>query len=498
MQKPWFKIKRYPHIGMPILPKDVKAIQSYIKDPGKVESHPFLPFIHRTKIQRRFRPEVNNDLIRSKLRFPGEKERDLFYASHVDANIFSYYARMLQENYEVKLQARNLHAVATAYRAVKDPLTQRSMNNVDFAAEIFKEVRDSSEDCVVICMDIKNFFPSLDHTYLKRKWRDIMGFGSSMPNDHYAVFRAITQFSYVNEDEIYETFRKSIIVSSKAGNIRRKPISHIRYLKSENAIAFCEVPGVEVLRDGGLIQSNKREPLKEGSDLYVSRLRGIPQGSSISATLANIYMLDVDSGLHSYAKNVGGIYRRYSDDLIISVPLQYKSEAIRLASKWIADVSLTVQDSKNQIYACKTDGTITDISNPKNYRVGSIEYLGLRFDGRKVYLKSQSLAKYYRKFKRSIRRGEYFSRTIKNKTSGSVFKRKLYKRFTIKGAGRRRLYTQVKEAKTHRITGTRYDWGNFHTYTQMAHATIEQSGLDSGIAKQMGKSWTKFHDYLSR
>ena len=52
-------------------------------------------------------------------------------------------------------------------------------------------------------------------------------------------------------------------------------------------------------------------------------------------------------------------------------------------------------------------------------------YLGFEYDGEKVLLKSASLAGFYRKMKKSIRRGIYYS--IKHKKE--VFKRRLYKKY---------------------------------------------------------------------
>ena len=47
---------------------------------------------------------------------------------------------------------------------------------------------------------------------------------------------------------------------------------------------------------------------------------GIPQGSPISGTLANIYMLEIDKIIAEYIDNLNGYYIRYSDDFIIIIP----------------------------------------------------------------------------------------------------------------------------------------------------------------------------------
>ena len=63
-------------------------------------------------------------------------------------------------------------------------------------------------------------------------------------------------------------------------------------------------------------------------------------------------------------------------------------------------------------------------------------YLGFEYDGEKILLKSASLAGFYRKMKKSIRRGIYYS--IKH--NNELFKRRLYKKFTFRGARRYKIY----------------------------------------------------------
>ena len=47
---------------------------------------------------------------------------------------------------------------------------------------------------------------------------------------------------------------------------------------------------------------------------------GIPQGSPISASLANIYMLEIDKYIYEYVKSYNGLYMRYCDDFIVIIP----------------------------------------------------------------------------------------------------------------------------------------------------------------------------------
>ena len=59
-KKDWFKLKRYPHIGFPLEEKDRFVwIEKYITNPNKIASHSFLPFIHKTYNQRKFRKKYD-------------------------------------------------------------------------------------------------------------------------------------------------------------------------------------------------------------------------------------------------------------------------------------------------------------------------------------------------------------------------------------------------------------------------------------------------------
>ena len=55
---------------------------------------------------------------------------------------------------------------------------------------------------------------------------------------------------------------------------------------------------------------------------------GIPQGSPISALLANVYMLDIDKKIYEIVTGHNGMYMRYSDDFIIILPDIEKTKAL--------------------------------------------------------------------------------------------------------------------------------------------------------------------------
>ncbi len=57
MDLPWFKLKKYPHIGKPITIKDREWVVRYVKDKKTVAEHSFLPLLHKTIIKRKFRAD---------------------------------------------------------------------------------------------------------------------------------------------------------------------------------------------------------------------------------------------------------------------------------------------------------------------------------------------------------------------------------------------------------------------------------------------------------
>lgn len=63
---------------------------------------------------------------------------------------------------------------------------------------------------------------------------------------------------------------------------------------------------------------------------------GIPQGTTVSEILANIYMIVFDEFVANLIENYHGLYRRYSDDFIIVIPGH-------------ATANQNIQNLKNQI-----------------------------------------------------------------------------------------------------------------------------------------------------
>lgn len=63
-------------------------------------------------------------------------------------------------------------------------------------------------------------------------------------------------------------------------------------------------------------QEAKRKYLKRNKKNYQ-----IPQGSSISAVYANVYMVDFDKKINDFITSHHGMYRRYCDDIVMIIPM---------------------------------------------------------------------------------------------------------------------------------------------------------------------------------
>jgi hypothetical protein len=170
---PWFKLKGYPHIGLPIERRHADEIAEYVQDVEKIKSHAFKPFIYKEIKSRKYRRALDDEGNRlDKRNFGGTKSREIYYSSHFDAQVYSYYAHKLSGLYEKRLAIDGISDCVTAYRSI--PTVDNPEINkcsIHFAKEAFDLIREfESDDFRVLVIDIESFFDSLDHKKLKQKW----------------------------------------------------------------------------------------------------------------------------------------------------------------------------------------------------------------------------------------------------------------------------------------------------------------------------------------
>jgi hypothetical protein len=508
-KKDWFKIKRYPHIGLPLNDSERYIwIQKYVTNPDKIAKHSFLPFIHKTSRVKKFRKKYNpldGQIIKKYIndkkifRHPDEKKRELFYASHLDSLIFSYYSMELSKKYENKITENNLNDVVNAYRSIpKNPEKKDAPNkcNIDFANDVFTYILDYKEDNFsVIAFDISSFFDNLDHKILRNIWAEMLE-TDKLSKDHFNVYKNITRFSHVDIVDIFDTFKTKIYTRKKNIDgeylpIKQKKIDNINYLRSQNAIAFCTEKDFFKVKNK-LLQPSKTRKLKNGEIIY--RNLGIPQGSPISSVLANIYLFHFDKIINDFMNKNNGIYRRYSDDMVIVCPLEIKEKISNIIYKEIKKFKLEIQPIKTQIFEFKRINNKLicgqEFENIVNWNKNFI-YLGFEFNGENVFLKSASLSNYYRKMKRTIRRAKHFSKNTFSKNKGIIFKRRILKKFTYKGAKRIRKYLWDDKEKKFLKTNS-YNWGNFLSYAYKASDIM----IKNKIKQQTKRHWNIINKHL--
>ncbi len=197
----WYRRRPYPHFDIPL--SSAKA-SKYVSNPQKVARHSFYPFIRYVLSV----PRGN----KASTRIPPveTKERFISYPAHKDGYIFSYYKALLEEQYEPWLSDNNLVNAVTAFRKNRE-------NNVTLAQKAFDFIRQTGP-CEIIATDVEKFFDNINHQLLKQQWANFLGL-PFLPTDHFAVFKAITKYSYIERHKLYNLFRIPI-----RRNLRRKRI----------------------------------------------------------------------------------------------------------------------------------------------------------------------------------------------------------------------------------------------------------------------------------
>lgn len=463
----WFKLKRYPHIGLPVTMKRIRAVRSYIEDPVKVASHPFLPFVRRTVVTYPYKLDKSTGVKKRK-----RKERDLTYASHFDSLIFSYYADQLQKKYEEFVKLEHLEDVVVAYRKIKCQDGKGNKCNIHIAGDVFQYVKTSirkGNEVALITFDIKGFFDNMDHTVLKRNWKKLIGV-YDMPADVYNVFKHATRFSYITDEHLFSLFRNTILCESNGQYIHRK-IKGLQYMRDANSVAFCECKDMRVIRESGYLQEN--------ANGY-----GIPQGLPISAVLANIYMCDFDKDIASKLQAANGIYKRYSDDIVVVCPIMEAKSCQSYITEKIKNVKLEIQQEKTNLYEIRNVcGKVVCFHETQGTNK-KIEYLGFSFDGVNIRIKPAGLCKYYNKMWRAKKRHKHWAISINNSTNGEIFEHPMYKRYSRIGSIRHtiRKRTQGGFVKTDKKT-----YGNYLTYVYKASEVLGEIGIKKQLRRNLHK-----------
>jgi hypothetical protein len=479
--KGWYKPKGYLHISSKLRKDDENSVLEYIRT--KLNTHNFYPLIHETLSARRYKKLANGershfDYVSEKVK-PTAKNRDIFYANHMDAHIYSYYAnQILGQKYEAILKSdEELDKSVIAYRRI--PVSSESTSNkcnIHFAKEVFNEVKNR-KNCVVVCYDIENFFPTLSHDYIKKCWCRLLQV-DRLDEINYRIFKSITNFSYVEiADVITACADEEKGFTKKHHFIDAKPRLKSYFIEPRefrNKIAAKN-----------LIRINPKDT--------TGKQKGIPQGTPISAFLANLYLLDFDKFIvENCVKAANCFYRRYSDDIIIVFDTEAQFE------KFDKDIReklrgepflLTINSGKtivSKFEACE-EGIICSTkteSKAEFSRHIPLRYLGFDFDGERIFIKDASLASYYRELKKSLRTKGNRVKAAKKFNAKNPKETPKDTKFFLTNLMKR--FTHLGKSKTK---------SNFLTYADRSGKIMypEQDVTQNPIRKQVRRSWSIFN-----
>ena len=336
----------------------------------------------------------------------------------MDGSIFSYYKSLLEAPYEDWLLENGLSDAVTAFRSIGENNLTLSKNAIDYIA--------AHPDCQIVVTDIESFYDNLDHKLLKQLWARFLGV-SSLPDDHYAVYRAVAKYSVVPLYKVYNLFGLRISGRS-SGSFPPERICTPREFR-------------EKVVPRGLVTSHRQMPA------------GIPQGTSLSPLLSNMYMADLDLAMSTWLASLGGKYWRYCDDILIVVPGNQNVPILERIDQELYSLKLKRNFEKTEVL----DGR--SLSPRKQ-----LQYLGLVFDGKNVRIRSSSIQRSHRKLKKAIW-GERIRRRRESEASGSEapFRRKaLYNMYSDLPVHGKRIHERLRN-RTYK--------GNFTHYMEKAAST---------------------------
>lgn len=390
----WFQPRGYSHFDHPLSFESASKLAS---NPSIVEKHSFLPLISFADVKRQFRTDNSDLSIPRKLRpkIVKSKKRDLRYAAHHDSAIYAYYAYLLQSRYDQLLIAEGLDSCVIGYRSGLG-------SNIDLAASAFAEIAHRG-DVTALCFDIENFFPSISHKVLKSSLQEILGV-DALSADWYAVFKNVCRYSHVELKALGQL---------EGFDPEKPPFPLVDDIPS--AMKRC--------RSAKIVNRNPLDC-------------DVPQGTPISAVFANASMLKLDRAAQKWVTECGGSYRRYSDDIMILVPLGVEAVAQKFISDQAALIGLTINAGKTEISRFSLSGGAQQSDFP-------ITYLGFTFDGKHVGLRARTLSRYYRRMTYATRRAVRTAGKA-GKKADDAFKRGLFRDFTH--LGRRNFYSYAKRA----------------------------------------------------
>ncbi|WP_164506457.1 reverse transcriptase/maturase family protein [Levilactobacillus yonginensis] len=355
--------KEYRHFDHKISENEKKKLLGNGKksfcNPNFVKRYRQLPFIKFDMVFNKF---GRNDKHEGQLT---PKARHISLASHHESLLLKYYSVMLGYCYERSIEENGIAEVPLAYR--------RGFDNIHGAKSVFDFLWQTGNSWI-IKGDFHAFFDCLDHRILMKQVKRVL-YGDErckMSDDWYAVIKSITKYRSVSKGQLVQT-----------PGINTHGTSYVSNLKEFG----------KLIKKGKLRLSSVNE-------------KGIPQGTAISAILANVYMIGFDEWVNKLVQRYGGIYKRYSDDFVVVIPQktcdiarvkQLKDSIIHRSND---QLKLTINPRKTKLLEySKENGHVYDLGSRK---VKNFDYLGFEFTGRAVYLRAKTIYKFHYRGKKAV------------------------------------------------------------------------------------------------
>lgn len=399
--------RRYRHFDYPCSLESSK-IRSYVCNPKKIAAHSFYPFVQREQLKKRF---AQNDQGIEEL---PPKVRHICICSHLDRCVYQRYAYLIGKQYELYANKHGINEVAIAYRRL-------GKSNIDFAKKAMDFIEDSSS-CLVFVSDFSDFFDRINHRILKERLREVCldkyPKERSLPMDIYAIYKNITRYSFIHQDDI------------------GKVLGDCQNLSSKRMRCFLEEVSFSEFKP--FVHKNKN-------------MLGIPQGSPISAMLSNIYMSKFDISLKRIVQDhLRGMYMRYSDDIIVIIPattIKEAAKSCRIITSFFRknrEIAKISKSKTKKFFFENGKFTCLDLFQNGSNLLSCLDYLGFRFDGISRRIKPSSSDRYLHKSRRSaIAAGKQLYKEMNSSESGIFFKN-LYDRYSTCSKKARKLHPQYK------------------------------------------------------
>ena len=287
-----------------------------------------------------------------------------------------------------------------------------------------------------------------------------------LPADHFAVFKNITGYRYVDQKDTYR--RLGYLATRQLGG---HEVEGYTRPYSEMPKQLCSPKDFRDKICGG----NPKLPslVQKNQQTY-----GIPQGAPISDLIANFYLLYFDKAIFEYVRKRGGRYMRYSDDILLILPggvLEAQS-AREFVGKEITKygAQLVIKEKKTCIvqFMKSSEGLkFHHIEGPQGKN--GLEYLGFCFDGKNVRIRNSTISRFYRKVAGAARKEAF--KHVERSSSANVST--LLENFNFSLLSQR--FTRVRRTD---FQGDDVRTWTFWTYLKRASAAFGNDGQE--ILKQ--------------